>query len=144
MTSAQCWSKTATVLTYNSYIRDLWTGLWVRVFDGICEFLRWSFFTHASVVQRLDSAIHRVNLYPVDSPLSLPSTYLLDSDLSGGERYPTFEQPGAWSFLLRLSICWSSSKNLGSSSKFLKRSCLILLVKSLGRYFVLITSIISV
>ena len=36
----------------------------------------------ASVVQRLDSAIHRINLYPVDSAISLPNTYPLDSDLS--------------------------------------------------------------
>ena len=32
----------------------------------------------ASVVQRLDSAIHRVNLYPVDSAISLPNTYPLE------------------------------------------------------------------
>ena len=31
----------------------------------------------ASVVQRLDIAIHRVNLYPVDSAISLPNTYPL-------------------------------------------------------------------
>ena len=37
----------------------------------------------ASVVQRLDSAIHR-NLYPVDSAISFPNTYPLDGDLSGG------------------------------------------------------------
>ena len=38
----------------------------------------------ASVVQRLDSAIHRINLYSVDSAISFPNTYPLDSDLSGG------------------------------------------------------------
>ena len=38
----------------------------------------------ASVVQRLDSAIHRINHYPVDSAISFPNTYPLDSDLSGG------------------------------------------------------------
>ena len=38
----------------------------------------------ASVVQRLDSAIHRINPYPVDSAISFPNTYPLDSDLSGG------------------------------------------------------------
>ena len=38
----------------------------------------------ASVVQRLDSAIHRIKLYPVDSAVSFPNTYPLDSDLSGG------------------------------------------------------------
>ena len=36
--------------------------------------------------------IYRVNLYPVDSTISFPNTYLLDSDLSSGWRYPTFEQ----------------------------------------------------
>ena len=35
----------------------------------------------ASVVQRLDSAIPRVNLYLVDSAISFPNTYSLDSDL---------------------------------------------------------------
>ena len=37
-----------------------------------------------SVVQRLDSSIHRINLYPVDSAISFPIIYPLDSDLSGG------------------------------------------------------------
>ena len=36
------------------------------------------------VVQKLDSAIHRINLYPVDSAIGFPNTYPLDSDLSGG------------------------------------------------------------
>ena len=46
------------------------------------------------VVQTSDSAIHRINLYPVDSVIGFHNTYPLDSDLSGGYRYPTFEQPG--------------------------------------------------
>ena len=41
-------------------------------------------------VQRLDSSIHQINLCPMDSAISFPSTYPLDSDLSGGWRYPTF------------------------------------------------------
>ena len=41
--------------------------------------------THqALVVQRLDSTIHSINLYPVDSAVSFPNTYPLDSGLSGG------------------------------------------------------------
>ena len=48
----------------------------------------------AAVVQSLDSAIHRLKIYPVDNAIGFPNTYPLDSDLSGGERYPTFEQPG--------------------------------------------------
>ena len=43
------------------------------------------FLTHlASVVLKLDSALHRINLYAVDSAISFPHTYPLDSDLSGG------------------------------------------------------------
>ena len=38
----------------------------------------------ASVVQRLDSAIHQINHYPADSAISFPNTYPLDSDLSRG------------------------------------------------------------
>jgi len=30
----------------------------------------------------------------VDNAIGFPNTYPLDSDLSGGERYPTFEQLG--------------------------------------------------
>ena len=38
----------------------------------------------APVVQKVDSAIHRINLYPVDSAIGFPDTYPLDIDLSGG------------------------------------------------------------
>ena len=48
----------------------------------------------AMVVQTLDSAIHWINHYPTDSAIVSRNTYLLDSDLSGGECYPAFEQPG--------------------------------------------------
>ena len=30
----------------------------------------------------------------MDNAISFPKTYPLDSDLSGGQRYPMFEQPG--------------------------------------------------
>ena len=48
----------------------------------------------APVVQRLDSAIHRINHYPADSVVCFVDTYPLDSDLSGGLRYAAFEQLG--------------------------------------------------
>ena len=48
----------------------------------------------APVVQKLDSAIHRINHYALDSTFGFPNTYPLDRDLSGGWRYPTFEQLG--------------------------------------------------
>ena len=48
----------------------------------------------APIVQKVDSAIYRVNLYPVDSAIRFPNTYPQDSDLSDGWRFPTFEQTG--------------------------------------------------
>ena len=38
----------------------------------------------ASVIQTLDSAIHRINHYKADSLIGFPNTYPLDSDLSDG------------------------------------------------------------
>ena len=38
----------------------------------------------ASVVQRVDNAIHRINHYPVDSVVCFANTYPPDRDLSGG------------------------------------------------------------
>ena len=38
----------------------------------------------APVVQTLDSAIHRIKIYPVDNAIVFPNTYPLDSHLSGG------------------------------------------------------------
>ena len=38
----------------------------------------------ALVVQKLDSAIHQINLYPVENANGFPNTYPLDIDLSGG------------------------------------------------------------
>ena len=40
-------------------------------------------------VQREDSAILRMNLYLLDNATCFPDTYPLDSDLSGGWRYPS-------------------------------------------------------
>ena len=48
----------------------------------------------ASVVQTLDGAIHRINHYPADKYYGNQLRYPVDSYLSCGERYPTFEQPG--------------------------------------------------
>lgn len=36
------------------------------------------------VVQKVDKAIHRINLHAVDSFTCFPNTYSLDSDLSTG------------------------------------------------------------
>ena len=46
------------------------------------------------VTETLDSAIYRINHSPADKYYGNQLRYKLDSDLSGGSRYPTFEQPG--------------------------------------------------
>ena len=38
----------------------------------------------APVVQTMDSAIRRINRYPLDNSIGFASVYPLDSDLSGG------------------------------------------------------------
>ena len=44
----------------------------------------------------MDIAIHRLNHYPINvTVIGFPNTYPFDSDLSGGKRYPTFEQLGS-------------------------------------------------
>ena len=43
-----------------------------------------SYVDLAAVVQTLDSAIHRIKIYPMDSAIGFPNTYPLGSDLSGG------------------------------------------------------------
>ena len=47
----------------------------------------------APVVQTLGSGIHRIKIYPLGGAIGFPNTCPLDSDLSDGYRYPTFEQP---------------------------------------------------
>ena len=47
----------------------------------------------APTVKKVYSDIQRINLYPVHSAIiNFPNTYPLDSDSSGGWRYPAFEQ----------------------------------------------------
>ena len=49
---------------------------------------------HSPAVKKVDNAIHRINLCPVDSAIGFANTYPLDNDLSGGQSYASFEQPG--------------------------------------------------
>jgi len=44
------------------------------------------------VVQKVDSAIGWINLYPLEDSIGFDSSYPQDSDLSAGQRYPAFEQ----------------------------------------------------
>ena len=48
---------------------------------------RFSYFL-APVVPKLDSAIHRINLYSVDNAIGFPNAYLLGRNLSSGLNYP--------------------------------------------------------
>ena len=41
------------------------------------------FRDQAPVLQKVDNAIHGINLYPLDNAIGFPNTYLLNSDLSG-------------------------------------------------------------
>ena len=50
-----------------------------------------SLYTQAPVVQTLDSTIHRINHYPADKYYWNQLRYPLDSNLSSGQRYQTFE-----------------------------------------------------
>ena len=43
-----------------------------------------TFISQAPVLQKVDSANQRINLYPVDNAIGFPNTCPLDSDLSGG------------------------------------------------------------
>ena len=52
--------------------------------DLLQNALRSTFQQQASVVQKVDSTIHWINHYPLDSAIGSPNTYPLDSDLSGG------------------------------------------------------------
>ena len=66
--------------------------------DSISEQKKKCHFPHqfsdlAPVVLTLDSAIHRINHYPADKYYEKQWCYLLDSDLSKGQRYPTLKQP---------------------------------------------------
>ena len=52
----------------------------------------------------MDSAIHRINLYLLESAIGSPiNIYPLDSDLSDGSRYPAFKQLGTVGFFFMSS-----------------------------------------
>lgn len=46
------------------------------------------------VAQKVDNAIHLLNLYPLDNAIDFHNTYLSESNLSSGQHYPALEQPG--------------------------------------------------
>ena len=52
-------------------------------FQSLARF-RALYIEQAPAVKMVDIALHRINLYPVDSAIGFPNTYPPDSDLSGG------------------------------------------------------------
>ena len=61
-------------------------------------------------VRKVNYAIHLIYLQPMDSAIDFPCTYPLDSDLSDGERYPTFEQPGSITISVKNSLILKTSQ----------------------------------
>ena len=57
---------------------------WGKVDPGDERTVALRFVSQAPVVQKLDSAIHRINHYPVDAYYGNQLRYSLDSDLSAG------------------------------------------------------------
>ena len=82
----------------------------------------------AAVVPKMDSAIHWINLYPVDSAIIIgfSNAYPEDSDLSGGQCYPSLKRLGPAvvdvvghafvDFLFPLVICKSSASKKSNDS----------------------------
>ena len=61
----------------------------------------------APVVRRSDSAIHWINLYPVDNAIRFAIAYLLDGYLSLGLRYPPSIQlaAGVYGYMSVIVTC---------------------------------------
>ena len=57
-----------------------YTQKWCAILKYKWEIVR--VVVRAPVVQKVDSAIHWLNHYPLDSTISFPNTYSMDSDLS--------------------------------------------------------------
>ena len=56
---------------------------WIVIYPVNSAIQRLNESSLASFVQKVDSAIHRINLYPMDNATDFPNTYPLDNDLSG-------------------------------------------------------------
>ena len=82
--------------------------------------------TLAPVVQTLDSTIYPIKVYPMNNAIGFPNTYLLDSNLSGGQRYPAFEQPGPGQNVL------GHLRKLGTKTNFANLTHILPLKKATG------------
>ena len=74
---------------FNGLELGCWFGENYTVVEGvnrndIIVIVMVTFIHQAPVVQKLDTAIHRINLYPLDNAISFRNTYPLGSDFSCG------------------------------------------------------------
>ena len=53
---------------------------WVDAMGPLIKYNPVTGKNQAPVVQKVDCAIHWINLYPLDNPIGFPNTYLLDGD----------------------------------------------------------------
>ena len=73
----------------------------------------------------MDKTIHFINHYPLDRAIGFAMTYSLDSDLSGREHYPSFEQLGPRLLVFLQIMCLRlDSKILILFTFTLRHSCL--------------------
>ena len=89
MGRAEGMTRRNSIVNFNGLELGRWFGENYTVVEGvnrndIIVIIIVTFIDLAPVVQKLDSAIHGINLYPPDSVIDFPNTYPLDSDLSGG------------------------------------------------------------
>lgn len=76
-------------------------------------------------VQSVDNAVHQINDFPVESVVGVVNTYRLNSDLFGGQRYPSLNN------LAQFSNVELNSGN--SILMVLDRSSTVLLFSASGR-----------
>ena len=89
MGRAEGMTRRNSIGNFNGLELARWFGNNHTVFEGVNRnnflvFIIVTFMDLALVVQKLDSAIHRIYLYPADGVIGFSNTYPLDSDLSGG------------------------------------------------------------
>ena len=75
----------------------------------------------APVVQKLDNTLHRINHYITIQWIAwfvFVNTDPMDSDLSGGWRYPAFEQPGP-DLYKTIFMSKKMQRNLSNIQKFM-------------------------
>ena len=76
-----------------------------------------------------------INHYPLDNSIGFASVYLLDSDLSGGQRYPSFEQLGPDDYFFNFdgSIWRRILERFGADLETDNHSSALYLLKSSGK-----------